>query len=112
MLLLFVLPNSGRTGSEVSGMEHGFIKKSCAAKRLAKRACVKGCLKHQTHSDNQQSTNTVTDCSQTFYAVVAQTQERSKFVTLPQRQKGSPVFTEHLPPYLKAERKPPRFTKV
>ncbi|MFD2247926.1 hypothetical protein [Pontibacter ruber] len=108
LLLLFTLPKNGLVGSSLSASEQSMIRKSCQNKRLVKRTCAKKCLKHQTHSDQQNAANLATDCSQQLFAVVTPLQPRLLFSLPAQPTLMLPSIRKHLSPDLVDYPKPPR----
>jgi len=105
-LLLFSLPKGSMLNGTIS-TEQGTVKKKCAAGVL-KRPCTRKCLRHQTHSEKRETGTVLTDCSQTYIAVLNVGQQplllplSSAFVsTLSSIRKP-------LSPYLKIEPEPPQ----
>lgn len=110
MLLLFTLPNQGSKVNSLPGMEQGVVKKGCTSKRLVKRTCRKGCLKHQTHSEQQNAANLAADCSQTIYALVTAIQEPKLYTPRHLSPTAFPTPSKYLSPDLEAEHGPPRYS--
>lgn len=110
MLMLFILPKYGSDGSSISGMEKGVIKEVCSSKRLVKRNCTKGCLKHQTHSEQQSAATVLIDCSQPFYAIVNPLQQQQEFTPVLVHSRMHPLTEKLLSPHLEVEPDPPRFS--
>lgn len=108
LLLLFTLPKPDRNVSRFAGTEQAVLKKSCNSKRLARRTCAKKCLKHQTHSEQQNATNFATDCSQHLYAVVAAEQPVTGITPVTLQSVIRFAQKKHLPPNLESEPDPPR----
>jgi hypothetical protein len=108
LLLLFTLPNPDRNMSRFVVTEQAVLKKTCNSKRLAKRTCAKKCLKHQTHSEQQNAANFATDCSQHLYAVVAAEQFEVSFAPFAFQPAARLTLKKHLSPHLESEPDPPR----
>ena len=110
MLLLFTLPKNGSSADSYTGMRQDVIQKACASKGLVKRTCRKGCLKHQTHSEQQQAGSVVTDCSQQFYAMLTPLQQHLLYAPQLLQSSEAPVAAKLLSPYLKVEPDPPQYS--
>ncbi|MCX2739020.1 hypothetical protein [Pontibacter anaerobius] len=110
ILLLFALPRYGSNGNSIPGMEKAVVKKACTYKRLVKRNCVKGCLKHQTHSEQQNTAGVVIDCSQPFYAIVNPLEEQLLHALVLRQDNVQPLTPKPLSPPLEIEPDPPRFS--
>ena len=111
LLLLFTL---SQTDGRVSGFscagQHELRTADNADKRLVKRRCAKKCLKHQTHSEQQNGATAATDCSQQFYAVIA-ANGSAEFFSSGFSQPVSPSADSiHQTPSLEADPDPPRFS--
>ena len=109
LLMLFALPKQGRVNS-LSGMELAVLKKACSAKRLVKRTCAKKCLRHQTHSQHQDTAGITTDCSTPAFAVLF-TQEQEVPLSFPLMRAAMVTATKrYLSPHLETDPDPPRFS--
>ena len=108
LLLLFTLPRPDRNVSRFAGTEQAVLKKSCNSKRLARRTCAKKCLKHQTHSEQQNAASFATDCSQQLYAVVAAEQPDAGIALVALEPVIRFAQKKHPSPILESEPDPPR----
>lgn len=105
-LLLFSLPK----GSMLYGTlptEQGTIKKKCAA-GVIKRPCARKCLRHQTHSEQREAGTVLTDCSQTFFAVLNAGQQPLQLPLASALVSTLNPVRKPLSPYLKIEPDPPK----
>ncbi|MFD1184797.1 hypothetical protein [Pontibacter rugosus] len=109
MLLLFALP---KNSSMRSFAEQAALKKDCTySKRFGKRPCIRKCLKHQTHSRQQNSASGVaSDCSQQVYALVNTLHEMPVVFFTAKPSVVLPQLRKHLPPVLENDPEPPRLS--
>ncbi|TXK45838.1 hypothetical protein FVR03_11640 [Pontibacter qinzhouensis] len=108
-LLLFVIPKSSGMRSSAQQPE---LKQGCKyGKRLGKKVCAKKCLKHQTHSKQQNNdTGIASDCSQQVYAVVNE-QHSEPFISFTaNRDFILPHIRKYLSPVLEYDPEPPRLS--
>lgn len=110
MLLLFAMP---KNNGERSFAQQVALKKDCkASKRIGKGSCSRKCLKHQTHSSQQNNAaGTAADCSQQLFAIVADRQEEGQHPPFTAPQPISPAAAKkHQPPHLDEDPDPPRYS--
>lgn len=111
LLMLFTLSQPGTRVNSFSCMKQSQLKEAINSdKHLVKRKCAKKCLRHQTHSEQQNGVTVVVDCSQPFYAVVAETESMVGFTPASLEVGVIPADRKHLSPSLEAELDPPRFS--
>ncbi len=110
LLLLFTLPQPGRSVNSLTGVEKPKLTKTCNIKRNLKHTCAKKCLKHQTQQEQQRGSGTTTDCSPQLFAVL-NTQQAETYLHFSAAPAtiASPART-HLSPDLETEPDPPRFS--
>lgn len=110
LLLLFTLPKPSATAGRWVNSEQPVLKKACDKKKpTARRTCKKKCLRHQTHSSQENNTGTVPDCGPTTFAFLANSPVSLSYPILAlQKTSGNWVATRYLPPPLKREPNPPR----
>ncbi len=108
-LLLFAMP---KNSSMHSFAQQGELAKSCSySKRFTKKACIKKCLKHQTHSGKQNNAAaTATDCGQQINAVVNTLPSESILLFKSNPDFILPHIRKHLSPVLEHDPEPPRFS--
>ncbi|MBC5994380.1 hypothetical protein [Pontibacter cellulosilyticus] len=109
LLLLFALPKNSSLRSFAQQAE---LKKACSySKRFVKKTCARKCLKHQTHSENQNNAaNLGTDCNQQVYALVSALQAEPLIYLQAKRAFKTPLVRKHLSPDLEHDPEPPRFS--
>ena len=109
LLMLFALPKNSSLRSFAQQVE---LKEACSSsKRFAKKPCAKKCLKHQTHSENQNNAaNLSTDCSQHIYAIINSLQAEPIIYLPAKRAIILPNTRKHLSPDLEHDHEPPRFS--
>lgn len=107
--LLFSTPKSSGTRSFVQQRALG---KSCAySKPSAKKSCATKCLKHQTHSSQQNNaTGIASDCNQQVYALVNELQVEPIISFTKKDEFILPHLRKHLSPILEYDPEPPRLS--
>lgn len=111
LLMLFALPKPDRNAISFAGVEQGELKKACTSKRPGKHTCPRKCLKHQPQQGQQHTANLATDCSQQFYAIVADNQHsKQPFIQDAAQLVAIPAVKAHQSPSLEADPDPPRFS--
>ncbi|WP_266206195.1 hypothetical protein [Pontibacter kalidii] len=108
-LLLFATPKSGGMRSFE---QQRALNKSCAySKPSGKKPCAKKCLKHQTHSNQQDNpAGIVYDCSQQIYALVNDLQAELIISFTTKHDFMLPHIRKHLSPILEYDPQPPRLS--
>ncbi|WP_018477728.1 hypothetical protein [Pontibacter roseus] len=108
-LLLFATP---KNDSLRSFAQQAALKKDCTySKRFGKKPCAKKCLKHQTHSNQQNNaTGIAADCSQQVYAVVNELHSELINLLSAKQDFTLPHIRKHLSPVLEYDPKPPRIS--
>lgn len=108
MILLFLLPKTGSYMQLGQAMGQSTVKSSCMNKQLVKRTCAKKCLKHQTHSKQQQDSNIGSDCSQHVVAIIS-LQANNSFCLLRQLpETGIPADSIYFSPDRTIDPEPPK----
>lgn len=106
-LLLFAMPKNSILRSFAQQRE---LDKSCAySKPPGKKLCARKCLKHQTHSNQQNNAAGIAaDCSQQVYAIVnaLQVEPVNSFTVNPKYILAH--IRKHLSPILEYEPQPPQ----
>ena len=111
LLLLFTLSQTdGRVSGFACVKQHELRTADNADKRLVKRRCAKKCLKHQTHSEQQNGATAATDCSQQFYAIIAENKSADFFLSGIAQLATTSADRIHLTLSLEADPDPPRFS--
>lgn len=111
LLLLFTLSQTdGRVSGFACVKQHELRTADNGDKRLVKRKCAKKCLKHQTHSEKQNGATAATDCSQQFFAIIAENKSSGVFLTGIAQLATPSADSIHQTPSLKADPDPPRFS--
>jgi hypothetical protein len=111
LLMLFTLSQPGTLGYSLSCVKQSELKAATKyAGHPVKRKCAKKCLKHQTHSSQQNAATVVVDCNQQFFAVVAESEPAFDFLPSSLEVATIPADKKHLSPSLEAEPDPPRFS--
>ncbi|WP_439882088.1 hypothetical protein ACSX1A_02780 [Pontibacter sp. MBLB2868] len=110
ILLLFMLPKKGSSMDNMTGTEQDVIQKACASKRFVKRTCRKGCLKHQTHSEQPHAGRVAIDCSQQFYAIITPLQQHLLYALQVLQTNKLPAADKLLSPDLEVEPDPPQYS--
>lgn len=108
-LLLFAMP---KNDSMRSFAQQAALKKDCQySKRFGKKPCAKKCLKHQTHSNQQNNAAGIaSDCGQQVYAVINDLPSDSFISSTPQHYFVLPHLRKHLSPVLEYDPEPPRLS--
>jgi hypothetical protein len=108
-LLLFAMP---KRDSLRSFAQQAALKKNCSySNHSGKKHCAKKCLKHQTHSgDQNNAAGIASDCSQQVFAIVhdLQTESISSFTS--QQDFILPHILKHHSPVLEYDPQPPRLS--
>ncbi|MFD2516136.1 hypothetical protein ACFSRY_19855 [Pontibacter locisalis] len=109
MLLLFTMPKSS---SMRSFAQQAALKKGCKySKHLGEQSCEKKCLKHQTHSNQQNNTAGVAwDCSQQVYAIVNELPSEHFISFVSPYKFILPHIRKHFAPVLEYDPEPPRLS--
>ncbi|GAA4442716.1 hypothetical protein GCM10023188_42740 [Pontibacter saemangeumensis] len=111
LLMLFTLSQPGTRVNSFSCVKQTQLKEAIdSEKHLVRRKCAKKCLKHQTRSEQQNAGTVVVNCSQPFYAVVAETGPTFNFTPASLEVAAIPADRKHLSPSLEVEPDPPRFS--
>lgn len=111
LLMLFTLSQPDTRVNSFSCVKQSQLKEAINSdKHLVRRKCAKKCLRHQTHSEQQNAATVVVDCSQPFYALVAETEPTFDFTPASLAVATIPADRKHLSPSLEAEPDPPRFS--
>ncbi|WP_192820635.1 hypothetical protein [Rufibacter sp. LB8] len=110
LLLLFTLPQPHQAVNRWVSPDTSVLKKVCdTQKHTAKRTCKKKCLRHQTHTSQENNTGTVSDCPSPIYAMMGNTLATPVFYFFPRvKVKGNLLAVSYLPPPLERELNPPR----
>jgi hypothetical protein len=110
LLLLFTLSQPDRSlNSYACAAKSELTEADNSDKRSAKSTCARKCQKHQIHSRQQNAANVTTDCSQQFYAVVADTQQEEQHASFTASQQITPAAAgKHQSPHLETDPDPPR----
>ena len=108
-LLFFTMPKKDSVRSYAQQAE---IKKDCNySKHSGKKSCARKCLKHQTHSSEQNNTTGIAaDCSQQVFAIVTELQIESIYSFTSQHDFIVPLIRKHLSPVLEYDPQPPRLS--
>ena len=108
-LLLFALSQAGgRVGGFACVKQQELRAGENADEPVMKRKCAKKCLKHQTHSEQQNGA--ATDCSQQYYAVITEHKPAEPFYSGVPQPATPPADKTHQTPSLEADPDPPRFS--
>lgn len=108
-LLLFTMPKNSNMRSLAQQQE---LNKSCAnSQPSGKKRCAKKCLKHQTHSNQQENAAGIaSDCSQQVYAVVNTLKSEPIISYRSEPDFILPHLRKYLSPVLEYEPEPPRLS--
>lgn len=108
-LLLFSTPKS--SGMRSFAQQRALGKPCAYSKPSAKKPCAKKCLKHQTHSNQQNNAAGIaSDCSQQVYALVNDLQV-DPIISFPAKDDFIlPQLRKHLSPLLEYDPEPPRLS--
>ncbi|WP_299762624.1 hypothetical protein [uncultured Pontibacter sp.] len=108
-LLLFTIP---KNDSLRSFAQQAALKKDCKySKHFGKKPCAKKCLKHQTHSNQENNTaGIVIDCSQQVYAIVNELPSELFISFVSPYKFILPHIRKHLAPVLEQDPEPPRLS--
>lgn len=109
LLILFTLAQPQKPVKGFACAEKSVLKAAVNSKKI-KRTCARKCLKHQTHSEQQNATNAPVDCSQQQYAVVADKYSTILFESAAMQQYMVPVQLKLPAPHLGADPDPPRIS--
>ena len=108
-LLLFATP---KNSSMRCFTKQAKLKTECAYnKRPDSKQCTKKCLKHQTHSDQQNNkSGVVTDCGQQAYAIVASLHTEPVISFRTSHDFILPHILKHRSPVIEYDPEPPQLS--